>query len=219
MFIFALILTIGLAYLIGSVSPGYLAGELLQGIDLRQQGSGKLGASNVLRALGKGPGIIVLLLDILKGFLTVWMGKGLAGYFNLGPDYIVILEVTAGLAVILGHIYTCFLGFKGGKGVATGLGVFLFLAPGAIGGALVVFMVTVFSTGYISLGSMLAAVSLPIFLWGKSCFGHCAQQVSPWIISLAALIALVVVFKHVSNIQRILAGCENKFSWGEKKDN
>ncbi len=216
MLIIALLLTLALAYLIGSISPGYLAGELLQGIDMREHGSGNLGASNVLRTLGKGPGTAVLLLDVLKGFLTVWMGKGLAAYFGLSGEMIILLQVTAGLGVILGHIYTCFLGFKGGKGVATGLGVFLYLAPGATAGTLVVFAVTVIGSRYISLGSILAAISLPLFLWGGKFFFCCARPVSPWIISFAGLAALIVVSRHVSNIQRLLAGCENKFSWKKK---
>ncbi len=136
----------------------------------------------------------------------------------MSGELVVLLGVAAGLAVILGHIYTCFLGFKGGKGAATALGVFLYLAPGATAGALIVFAVTLISTRYISLGSILAAISLPLFLWGEGFFSCCAQPASPWVISLAGLVAVIVVSRHVANIQRILAGCENRFSWGKKED-
>ncbi len=209
----AFLLTTGLAYLIGSVSPSYLVGELIKGVDLREHGSGNLGFSNALRVLGKGPGIAVLLFDVLKGFFAVWIAKGIGLYLGLSGEFIVVLNVMAGLAVILGHIYTCFLGFKGGKGVATGLGVFLYLSPAAVTLAFVVWVITVFITRYISLGSILAAISLPVFIWSCNVFvSACSTN---WTLFLAIVIAAMVVLKHISNIQRLLAGCENKFSWNK----
>lgn len=214
MFFIVLLCTVLFAYLIGSISPSYIAGKVLKGIDLRNYGSGNLGFTNALRVLGKSPGIVVLLLDVFKGFFAVWIG----GYFTMRlmvtPDTKVILEVASGMAVILGHVYTCFLGFKGGKGVATGLGVFLFMAPTAVLGAFIVFFVTVIFSRYISLGSILAAVCLPLFIWIQSYFSSCCEfSSSIWIFIFAIVIALFVVYKHIPNIQRLLAGCENKFKW------
>jgi len=195
------------AYLIGSVSFSYLAGRLLRGIDLRQHGSGNLGASNTFRVLGRGPGVMVLALDTLKGYLAL----ALAGYLSFGN---LTVEVLAGLAVILGHIFTLFHGFRGGKGVATGLGVFLYLVPQGVLAALVVFLAVFLSSGYVSLGSITAALTLPLVLFiQRYIFG---RSIPGLILAFATLTAFVIIFKHASNIRRLLAGTENRFLWSRR---
>lgn len=208
----ALLIGIPIAYLIGSISFAYLAGKLLRGIDLRQFGSGNLGSTNTIRVLGKGPGIIVQILDILKGVIPVYLITRLGTDYGITGESLVILQVSAGMTAILGHIYTLFLNFQGGKGVNTTAGVFLYLAPGPILIAALVFITVFYTTRYVSLGSILAAFSLPLIMVIQK-YGF-SSNISPTLIGFSALIALLVIAKHKSNIERLLAGTENKF---EKK--
>ena len=196
-----------IAYLIGSIPTGFLMAKM-RGVDIRSVGSGNIGATNVFRILGKGPGIAVLLIDALKGFLPA---KFLPALFLHGasmssPRY-QYLALIAGVFAILGHNYTCWLRFKGGKGVATTAGVLVAWVPLAfliaLGSWLVVFGVS----RYVSLASIVAAVVLPFAVWGT--------DRRMFMIYIATLLSLLVIFKHRSNIQRLIAGTENRI--GKKK--
>ena len=188
------------AYLVGAVPVGFLVGRAFGGGDIRRHGSGSIGATNVLRTLGKWPAILTLVGDVLKGYLAVTLGTWIAG----GR-----LEATAlcALAAVAGNCWSVFLGFRGGKGVATGLGAFLRLAPLATLAALPVFVVVVVTTRFVSLGSLLAAGCVPL---GALALGY------PRASALAAAgVAAIVVLRHRENIARLASGTEHRF--GERR--
>ena len=196
------------AYLLGSIPTGFLVAKA-KGIDIRSMGSGNIGATNALRVLGKPAGILVLLMDALKGFAAVKWLSPLILHFVIHPvGSFENLPLYAGIFAVLGHNYTCWLKFKGGKGIATTAGVYLALAPTAIGIAIIVFVLTVAATRYVSLGSIVAAIALPIAVYW-TCDNETLGMVT---LSLGAL----AVYKHKSNIQRLLAGTENRL--GQKKE-
>ena len=195
-------LTAIVAYLIGSPPTGYLAGRL-RGMDIRKHGSGNIGATNVFRILGRTAGIIVLLLDALKGTLAVlatpYLVVGLLGS-ELSSGF---LPVIAALAVILGHNYTCWLGFQGGKGIATSAGVLAALVPAA--GAIVIglWIMVFLLSRYVSLASITAATALPLATWLTT---H-----DPTRSGLTLVVGGLAVWKHRPNIRRLLNGTENRF--------
>ncbi len=181
------------SYLIGSIPTGFLWGKA-RGIDIRTVGSGNIGATNVMRALGKGPGMAVLVIDALKGFWPVFFAR---------PD--TTLQIVCCLAVIAGHNWTCWLKFKGGKGIATSAGALLAMLPAPLACALAVWLV-VFAIGrYVSLASISAAVALPVATWFL-------QRDLTW---FTGLLGAIAIYKHKSNIQRLIAGTENRV--GTKK--
>jgi len=182
------------AYFLGSIPTGLLLAKAA-GVDIRKSGSGNIGATNVYRTLGRGVGIMTLAGDCLKGLLPVLLAKHL-----LLPD---IWIAAIGLAAFLGHVYTIFLGFKGGKGVATALGVFLGVAPLAVCGALLVFVGVVCWSRYISLGSITAAAAMPVFVT--------LLKPQPALILMTVAVAALVIWKHRENIQRLRAGTESRF--------
>ena|SRR5689334_23376149 len=188
------IIVVIVAYLIGSIPFGYLIVRGKIGADIRQTGSGGTGATNVSRRAGKAAGVVTLLLDALKGSAAVLVAVRLTH-----SDGLVAL---AAIAVLVGHIFPVWLGFRGGKGVATGAGVFLVLAPFALLCAGVIFLAIVFSTRYVSLGSMIAAASIPLFVWWRS-------DSQPLLIA-AVLGALLIVFAHRGNIARLSHGTESR---------
>ena len=189
------------AYLIGSIPTGLIFGRLLKGIDIRDYGSGNIGATNVFRVVGKIPGIIVLIIDILKGFAPVLMIPQLVNV----PISKGLFSVLIGAAAISGHNWTVFSRFKGGKGVATGAGVFLALNPIAVGITLVLFFVLVALTKYISLGSVCSAVILPVLLMlFKSPLEY---------VLFGLIMSLIVIYRHKENIKRLLQGTENKIKF------
>jgi acyl phosphate:glycerol-3-phosphate acyltransferase len=193
-----LILVLVAAYLIGGIPFGYLLVKLKSGEDVREMGSGNIGATNVLRTTSRGLGILTLLLDIAKGALAVW----LADRFLYGS---VTGMSLAALAVMAGHAYPIFLKFKGGKAVASFIGAFLYLTPLPLLTVLLVFVVTVAITRYISLGSVLAAGFFPIAVF--------LIEHPPAIVVLCAAIAGgFIVVRHASNLERIRAGNEHVFS-------
>lgn len=196
------ILLIIAAYFIGSIPFAYIIVKLVKKIDIRTVGSGNAGATNAARVLGKWGFISVFLLDALKGFLPVFVSLHYYG------QTMITLIVAA--VVVLGHTYTVFLGFKGGKGVATGAGVFLALAPAEIGIGLVVFIIVFLATKMVSAGSILASITLLIAVCLMS--NWFALKV------LTAVIVFFVIFKHRSNIIRIIKGEENKFTRKKKED-
>ena len=180
-------------YIVGSVPFGYIAGKL-RGIDIRTQGSGNIGSTNVSRVLGRKTGIAVQILDIAKGILPVLVGK----YLGLSPSWL----VTGGLIAICGHNWTIFLGFKGGKGVNTSLGVALGLMPLNASLCFVVWIIAVLIWKYISLGSVLAAITFPILAFVYN---------YPLIYKImAVIVALFIVVRHRANIKRIIDGTEPK---------
>lgn len=182
------------AYLLGSIPSGLLLGKAY-GIDVRKEGSGNIGATNLYRTVGRRVGVLTLICDCLKGAIPVLAVKLSA----LPADYAAWL----GLAAFCGHVFSVFLRFKGGKGVATALGVFLALSPLAVAIALVVFLALVFKWRYVSLGSIAAAAVMPpavSFLGG----GRVVMLVT-------AIIAVTVILKHHENIKRLVAGTENRF--------
>lgn len=182
------------AYLLGSIPTGLLLGKLY-GIDVRQEGSGNIGATNLYRTVGRKVGIWTLLGDCLKGFLPVMLA------WKLGMSD--GLQAWIGLAAFCGHVFSIFLLFKGGKGVATALGVFLALAPLAVLGALLMFVAIVAIWRYISLGSIVAAAIMPLIIW--------LRPHSPQLLTATVLISLIVIVKHHTNISRLLAGTESRF--------
>lgn len=193
------------AYLAGSIPTAVWYGKIFHGIDVRQHGSGNAGATNSLRTLGKKAGIIVLIVDFLKGFLAVKA----ASLFSTEIDN--ILPLIMGLAVIVGHIFPIFAQFRGGKGVATAMGVLVATFPWAALGCMVIFMIIVFATRYVSLGSILGALAFPIQLT----FNLWNDNADKYAIGFSWLIFIILAVMHRQNIQRLLKGTESKF--GAKK--
>ena len=191
------------AYLIGSIPFGYLIVRGKVGDDIRQTGSGGTGATNVSRRAGKGMGVFTLVLDALKGSIAVLLARTL---FGTDVDWII---AAAAIAVIVGHIFPVWLGFRGGKGVATGVGVFLVLAPVALLCAGVVFVSIVFFTRYVSLGSITAAVLIPLFVWLQNVFVDPVADLRP-LLTAAITGALLILFAHRGNIGRLARGTESQ---------
>jgi glycerol-3-phosphate acyltransferase PlsY len=200
---FMLFLGLFIAYLIGSVPTGYIFGRLLKGVDIRQFGSGNTGATNTFRVIGRLPGLTVLAIDILKGFVCVTYVAGFFMYVSPVPRPELYM-VLVGLAAIAGHNWTIFLRFKGGKGVATSAGVIMGLVPGIFWLGFLVW-VTVFSvTGYISLASIIASMSVPLLTL-------VFNEPTEIVIFMSAL-CIVIVYRHRSNIRRLKQGEEKRMS-------
>ena len=198
------LLSIPLAYLLGSIPFGYLLVRIFRHEDIRASGSGNIGATNVARSGSKGLGIATLLLDLGKAWLAVVIAKNLApGNFDLA--------MIAAVAAILGHMFPVWLGFKGGKGVASGLGVFLALVPWASLCILGVFAVVFLLTRYVSLASVIAAASFPVFGF------YFVRHASPIVVAGFVIIPLLICVKHHENIRRLLAGTESRFGSGARK--
>ncbi len=194
-----------LAYLLGSIPFGFLIVKMTSGADIRETGSGGTGATNVTRKAGKGAGIVTLIFDALKGVAAVTVARLLTG--EEGTSWVV---AGAGVLAVIGHCFPVWLKFKAGKGVATGLGVFLAIVPWAVMAAVIVFVVIVWRTRFISLGSVLAAAFVPLWVW---LFHTWLEPVSHFLPIIAALSAssAIIIAKHHENIQRLMAGTENKF--------
>ncbi|HET9840103.1 MAG TPA: glycerol-3-phosphate 1-O-acyltransferase PlsY [Candidatus Angelobacter sp.] len=205
-----------IAYLLGSIPFGYLLVRLFRGQDIRLSGSGNIGATNVARSGAKGLGIATLLLDALKGVAAVLIAEILAR--RQFPPHMVfgnpVIEAAqrfmsiAALAAVVGHVFPVWLNFKGGKGVATALGVFCLIFPKAVLASLVIFVLVVAITRYVSLGSILAAITFPIA-------AYFLEDPLRLPLLLVSITSLVIVFKHRQNIARLLKGNENRL--GEKK--
>lgn len=193
------LLTTLAAYLIGSVPTGYLVARA-RGVDIRAHGSGNIGATNVLRVLGKPAGIFVLVADALKGAAAVLIAPRLFASWVSAEEAMLYLPLVAGIGAILGHTYTFWLGFRGGKGVATSAGVLAALVPVAFLITLSTWILVIAISRYVSLGSVVAALVLP-FATGFTG--------SPWpLVALTATIGLLVIWRHRGNIQRLRAGTE-----------
>jgi len=201
-----------MAYLLGSIPFGYLLVRIFRGEDIRLTGSGNIGATNVARSGAKGLGMATLALDAIKGALAVWLAAVLAGSkYNLCGGFFqhpcapaLRLMSLAALFAVLGHVFPVWLRFKGGKGVATALGVFCVLFPAAILVALAIFILVVAVTRYVSLGSILGAIAFPAAAY----FLQSTDAVS---LLLASAVSLIVILKHHQNIGRLLSGTESRF--------
>jgi glycerol-3-phosphate acyltransferase PlsY len=183
------------AYLLGSVPTGYILGYF-SGVDVRKEGSGNVGATNVARVAGKKLGVFTLIGDAAKGFLPVCLAQ------YLGFDATVV--GLAALAAFLGHLFPVFLKFSGGKGVATALGALLALAPAATAALVLVFLAVALASRIVSLASMVAAAAAPVAVW--------LLDYPPAAIAVAAAMALLIIWRHHENIRRLLSGIEPKFS-------
>ncbi len=195
------------AYLIGSIPFGYLIVRLTKGADVREAGSGGTGATNVSRQAGKGAGVLTLALDALKGVAAVLLARWL-----LTDDFGINWWVTAAaLAAAAGHIFPVWLKFRGGKGVATGLGVFASLAPLAVLCSTTVFLIVVFVTRYVSLGSIIAATILPLCVWLINSNSESSTDTTP-LLTTAIIGSAFVIFMHRANIARLRSGTERKIT-------
>ena len=198
-------LVIVLAYLLGSIPFGYLIVRWRGGGDVRASGSGGTGATNVTRRAGRGAGLLTLALDALKGALAVGLARWLLPP-DAGSNWWVAL---AAFAVVAGHCFPVWLRFRGGKGVATGLGAFLVLAPVAVGVSAVVFLLVVWRTRYVSLGSITAAAALPPCIWLLGRAAAPSAHRGP-LLACALAGSALIIFMHRANIARLLSGTENK---------
>lgn len=213
--ILAYILTAVAAYLLGSIPTGFLVAKA-KGIDIRTVGSGNMGATNVFRSVGKTLGIVVLLADAFKGYAACaffppliynWLVPHFSGLFRYFQDTPVEFQIrfylVAGVFAVLGHNYTCWLKFKGGKGIATSAGVYLALAPWALLIGAVVFFLAVLATRYVSVGSIAAAVALPAAVWILPPHNLLLGVVT-------TVLGVMAIYKHRGNIQRLIAGTESR---------
>ena len=200
------------AYLFGSIPTAIIAGKLLKKIDIRDHGSGNAGATNVLRILGWKAGLIVLLIDMFKGFVPVfWLTEMVVG----SGDSLIYFQILAAIMAIVGHIWTIFAGFKGGKGVGTAAGVFLGLAPLALSLSLVVFIIVVSFSKYVSLGSLIGSLTLAVTLIvQKYVLLHYIPDV---LLYVGIIIVTLIWIAHRENIKRLLSGSENKVSFSSNK--
>lgn len=195
------VLAVALSYLLGSVPFGLILGRVLQGVDVRQYGSGSIGATNVWRVAGPFVAVLVLIADAGKGVASVLVGRYLGGGTNAA--------IAAGLAGVVGHNWPVFLGFRGGRGAATAAGVFACLSPAPLGCTLGIWLLIVATTRYVSLGSIIGALSMPAFVWA---WGGPTE-----LVGAAAFAAAAVVWRHRPNIERLLAGKELRLGDRVKK--
>jgi glycerol-3-phosphate acyltransferase PlsY len=207
------LLIVVVAYLLGSVPSGYVLVRLFRHQDIRQSGSGNIGATNVLRSGGKGLAAATFFMDMLKGCAAVWLGGAMGAWLApaAAPDD---MRALAALVAVLGHIFPVWLGFKGGKGVATGFGVFLVASPWAALAAISVFFIVLALSRYVSLASILGAASFPLFAWWLGRLHVCAER-TPFFVAVEITVALLLIAKHYQNIRRLLSGTESKL--GAKK--
>jgi len=194
------LLAIVIAYLLGAIPFGYLVTRFTTGKDVRGHGSGNIGATNVLRAAGRGAAVATLILDMAKGFAAVWI----AGWLTDGSSG---WMADASLAVMVGHAFPIFLGFKGGKAVATFFGAFLYLTPIPALASVIVFVIVVVVTRYISAGSVLASAAFPLGVW-------LIQHATLNEVLAAVIAAAIVVYRHKDNMKRMRSGKEPVFRWG-----
>lgn len=231
-----------LAFLLGSIPFGLFIAKS-KGIDIRQHGSGNIGATNVFRVIGKKYGLSCLFLDLLKGFIPVVIAVNLVQIEGRGlPIPLPFLDalslklstgeqlkgqlvhVITALAAVLGHNYSPWIGFKGGKGIATSAGVLIGLMPAAVLILVIVFIITLVSTRYVAVASMVGAASLPILTHIGARFHKNAEGISLWeagtwnkpLFALSLLIGIMAIWKHRTNIRRLMDGTESRFVWGSK---
>ena len=198
-----------LAYLVGSIPSAVWVGRQFYGIDVREFGSGNAGATNTFRVLGKKPGIAVLIMDVLKGFLAVKLAYIIGDYSSDSPEFI-DFELALAVCGLMGHIFPVYVGFRGGKGIATMLGILIGVHPQAALICAIVFIITLLLSGYISLSSMMAGITFPIVIM---VFYSTNSSIN--IFSLA--VAVIILITHQRNIERILSKEESKVKWSKSR--
>jgi glycerol-3-phosphate acyltransferase PlsY len=204
------IVVILLAYITGSIPTAVWVGKRFYGIDVREHGSGNAGATNTIRVLGPKAGIPVFIIDVLKGFVAVELAYICRGMIPNDENF-ATYKVIISMVVVIGHVFPVFAGFKGGKGIATSLGVVLALFPLPAVVCFVVFIIVLLITGYVSLGSVTVAIIFPfisIFIFNNTEYAY---------VFYSCIIAVFIVFMHRKNIKRLLNGQESKFSFKKKK--
>ncbi len=197
------------AYLVGSIPSAVWVGRTFYNIDVREYGSGNAGATNAFRVLGKKPGIVVLIMDILKGFLAVKLAYFMGDYDSQSPEFI-DFELALAVCGIMGHIFPVFVGFRGGKGVATMLGILIGIHPQAAIFCATTFIVTLYLSGYVSLSSMVSGIVFPVVIM---VFYSTNSSIN--IFSLA--VAILILVTHQRNIERIIRGEESRVKWFRKR--
>jgi acyl phosphate:glycerol-3-phosphate acyltransferase len=204
---------ITMSYLIGGIPFGYLI-AVAKGIDIRKQGSGNIGATNVGRVLGRKYGLIIFILDMLKGFVAVFFVPVLVCGTKFPTTSDNLLVILCGFCAILGHAFPLYLRFKGGKAVATSFGVFIWLLPISIAVAFGIWLLTVIVSRYVSLGSMIGTLALVgvIVVATDSPFGD-----NMYLTAMSVAVAILIIVRHTSNIKRIIAGTEKKISFRAKR--
>jgi acyl phosphate:glycerol-3-phosphate acyltransferase len=207
MFLFCYIATTLFGYLLGSIPAGYLAGRLA-GIDIRNAGSGNIGATNVVRVLGKRYGYPVFAIDFLKGLIAVLIAIAVARHVGLGGGWVQAFGVTAGVGCVIGHTFPIWLSFKGGKGVATSVGVIFGLMPVAALMVLGVWILTFELSRYVSVASIVAALALPITVLFVSQRQHSDSAV---VFYFSLCLTAVIILRHRSNLGRLMRGTEPRF--------
>lgn len=217
-----LLLVLVLSYLVGSIPTSIIVTKLVKGVDIRDYGSGNAGGTNTIRVLGWKYGLGVIFFDAFKGaFAVIVIARLFYGSFpvaNHTPfDDFTLVQILAGISAVLGHIWTIFAGFKGGKGIATALGFMLVLVTTDMLLALVVFGIVVYSTRYVSLGSISAAVSLPIIIFIRENVFRVNIPGYHTILPFVIIIASLLIYKHKHNIVRIIHGEESKVSFNKGK--
>jgi glycerol-3-phosphate acyltransferase PlsY len=195
------------AYLLGSIPTGFLVAKA-RGVDIRSVGSGNIGAANTFRAIGKTAGILVLIIDALKGFVAVWSANFILKFFDVPESQMEPYRVVAGAFAVIGHNYTCWLHFKGGKGIATSGGAYLALAPLSVLYALLAFIAGFGLTRITSVGSILAAITLPTAVYFTQ---------HDWTLRIVTItLGVLALFRHRGNIKRLIAGTENRVQFKKR---
>ncbi len=220
MFILAVIII--LSYLVGSIPNSIIVSKLSRGIDIRDYGSGNAGGTNVMRVLGWKQGLLVILLDALKGVLAVVviarLQYGSMPFTNVTPfDDFTLVQIIAGISAVIGHIWTVFAGFKGGKGIATALGMLLMLSTVDMLIAIGIFVVVVSISRYVSLGSIVAAIAVPLTLIVRENIFNVHIHGYNTLLPFVILLTMLVIFTHRKNVVRLLNGSESKLSFSKKK--
>ena len=211
-----------LSYLIGAIPTSIIVTKAAKGIDIREHGSGNAGGTNVMRVLGWKQGVLVILLDALKGVLAVIvvarLHYGSMPFENATPfDDFTLVQIIAGISAVIGHIWTVFAGFKGGKGIATALGMLLMIVTVDMLIAIGVFILVVTFSRYVSLGSLAAAVAVPLTLIIRENVFNVDIPNYHTLLPFLVLVSLLVIFTHRKNVTRLLNGSENKINFSKKK--
>lgn len=211
-----------LSYLVGSIPTSIIMSKAVKGIDIRNYGSGNAGGTNVMRVLGWKHGLFVILLDALKGVLAVIvvarLHQGSVPFENATPfDDFTLVQIIAGIAAVIGHIWTIFAGFKGGKGIATALGMLMMIVTIDMLVAIGIFFLVVLVSRYVSLGSIIGAVSVPLTLFVRETYFHVQIPGYATLLPFVTAVTLLVLFTHRKNVIRLLNGEEHKLSFSKKK--
>jgi glycerol-3-phosphate acyltransferase PlsY len=219
---YILLAVILLSYLVGSIPTAIIVSKLVMGEDIRKFGSGNAGGTNVFRVVGKRYGILVILLDALKGALAVIVVArlfyGSIPFENITPfDDFTLVQIIAGVSAVIGHIWTVFAGFKGGKGIATALGMLLSIVTVDMLLAVGVFVIVVYFSRYISLGSIIAAVSVPLIMIIRENVFNVNIQGYHTLLPFSIALSFLIIYTHRQNINRLVAGNESRIDLSKKK--